>query len=891
MSIEEFLGARLFAVAGAIVILVGAALGIGLAVQAGLWGAMPPAARAGLIAAFGVALIVAGEIVLRRVGRPAAIGLFAAGIGVLWLDAFAAWRAFGVVDETGALVLMGAVSAVAFGLTWRSGSAVVGHIALVAGFLSPALVVGRAGGDFQIPIAVTALLGLGLALSALVPRPFRALRATAVVGGIVVGGGWVAIRGPAMIAPSLVFASGWWAMVAAEASYAAVRRQSRHGNVIAMLSATAAVSAAILVTLTPLAGGGTELRGLFLLAIGVGSIVLAMQFGTGLDGLRQRPDRAIGSLTVVHWLSAGGLIVASIGIQISGAGTTIGWLALGLAAVEMGRRLPSLGVLGYGLTVLVLGLIRIVVFDRVDPALDTTVVAAAGVEVRGWTLLAFGGVASMLAAGWRWPAAMGPVGHALLALGVLSALAVEATATSGTTRPAALVLTAIAAIEIARRTRGLPLAMSAIAGTVVAIPLIAVEPIVPEAAGVIGLRLGPWLLVAGLVAVAWVHHAIRLPGVSAPWRAAIALGGWMLLGVAGTAGAPGAGVALGWAIAAAGLAFLSGSTWPRGRFELAVAVAMVGAAGVAASAISGARFDQVPFAIAAAAVGGVVVASVLARWRFASASVVTNSGDESASRRALEVVTEASWWLVAALAAALAAILVGRLDPARSWIGIGIPDEGWAGLGGLLVILVVASIAVHLPSASIPRRVSSGLLTVGTALWMAFALGDRFWGQEISETIIGSTRGLTGLSLIIIGAVLALLPARDARDGDGFVRAAAAGAAIAALFLWGSLEVEVVFQGDRSRVLAGLSGWWGAIGISLVVLGFMVRSAVARRAGLALLVLTTVKVLVIDLAGADDLARVVSFVVCGLLLVAASVVYNRLSRRLEPASSDSDGSD
>ena len=54
-----------------------------------------------------------------------------------------------------------------------------------------------------------------------------------------------------------------------------------------------------------------------------------------------------------------------------------------------------------------------------------------------------------------------------------------------------------------------------------------------------------------------------------------------------------------------------------------------------------------------------------------------------------------------------------------------------------------------------------------------------------------------------------------------------------------------------------------------------------RRAGLALLVLTLGKVLTVDLAGVQYLYRVLSLLATGLLLIAASLAYNRLAAGLD----------
>ena len=68
--------------------------------------------------------------------------------------------------------------------------------------------------------------------------------------------------------------------------------------------------------------------------------------------------------------------------------------------------------------------------------------------------------------------------------------------------------------------------------------------------------------------------------------------------------------------------------------------------------------------------------------------------------------------------------------------------------------------------------------------------------------------------------------------------------------------------------------------IGLVAIGFAVRAALSRYAGLALLAVTLLKVLVVDMSGAAYIYRVMSFVGVGLLFVLTSIAYARLSPRL-----------
>jgi uncharacterized membrane protein len=106
-------------------------------------------------------------------------------------------------------------------------------------------------------------------------------------------------------------------------------------------------------------------------------------------------------------------------------------------------------------------------------------------------------------------------------------------------------------------------------------------------------------------------------------------------------------------------------------------------------------------------------------------------------------------------------------------------------------------------------------------------------------------------------------------------------------FWLGSMEIDrlgSLLQGGRFDAemmrLVGFSVYWAVYGIGLVVLGFRKQAAVMRYCGLAVLVLTLGKVLLIDMAEVQSVYRVASFLAVGLLLVATSVAYSRVAPKL-----------
>ena len=84
------------------------------------------------------------------------------------------------------------------------------------------------------------------------------------------------------------------------------------------------------------------------------------------------------------------------------------------------------------------------------------------------------------------------------------------------------------------------------------------------------------------------------------------------------------------------------------------------------------------------------------------------------------------------------------------------------------------------------------------------------------------------------------------------------------------------------RAHTALSIAWSAYAAVLLAIGFARGRRTLRLAGLGLLGLVAVKLLLIDLAGAPQAYRVLSFLIVGALMIAVSYAYHRLERRAGP---------
>jgi len=388
--LELLIGGKWMAWVGAITVVLAAAFAVMVGVKEGWWGHISPLIRCLSIACVGGLLLIGGEIALRWFGKAASVGLFGAGLGTLYLDSFAAFKPFNLVSEIGAFPLLTIVALLGFVITVRTRFLTIGVLSLMGGYLAPLLLWESSSAHaLRIPMHITMLFGIALGLSAARPANFRALRYVALGGQLVIGLIWILGEAPTVWKPAMVFMSIWAAMLLAEIVLAALREQSARGNVVVSLLGTASFVTAGCWLLNQFQPAGFNWMGAFTVAIGVLNAAAAAQFGPGLDALRGQARSAMDKLAIALWIQAGVLLATAIALQFDGFGQSIGWLAVGLAGIEIGRRLPSRGVTVFGLIVGSLALLRVTLFDWwITPGMDNTIWSFGQVQISNWSLLA-----------------------------------------------------------------------------------------------------------------------------------------------------------------------------------------------------------------------------------------------------------------------------------------------------------------------------------------------------------------------------------------------------------------------------------------------------------------------------------------------------------------------
>jgi uncharacterized membrane protein len=202
----------------------------------------------------------------------------------------------------------------------------------------------------------------------------------------------------------------------------------------------------------------------------------------------------------------------------------------------------------------------------------------------------------------------------------------------------------------------------------------------------------------------------------------------------------------------------------------------------------------------------------------------------------------AAW---SALAAALA-FMATRVDR-RPAPGLSDAQRLLIGAFGFLGLALLHVLCVEAPPAAIAEGVADlGSSLVAIACCAGAALACWHWGREV-ESKAATVAGYVGAAgFVYLGSVAIIDVIGDNAGGEA-----------------------------RQIGQSWLSAFWTATGLGAVVWGMVRRSPKARLGGLALLAVAIVKVWTYDLSELEQLARALSFVALGLLLLAGAFAYQR----------------
>ena len=169
------------------------------------------------------------------------------------------------------------------------------------------------------------------------------------------------------------------------------------------------------------------------------------------------------------------------------------------------------------------------------------------------------------------------------------------------------------------------------------------------------------------------------------------------------------------------------------------------------------------------------------------------------------------------------------------------------GAFGFLGLAILHMLVVEAPPVAIAEGVEDlGSSLVAIVCCAGAALACWYWGREI-EPQAATVSGFVGAAgFVYLGSVLIIDVIGDNVGGEA-----------------------------RQIGQSWLSAFWTATGLGAVVWGMVRHSPKARLGGLALLAVAIAKVWTYDLSELEELARALSFVALGLLLLAGAFAYQR----------------
>jgi len=941
-ALERTIGLKWAGWAGAVVLVIGAALGVKFVYDQHWFGEVPPAVWLSSIFVAGLGLIGVGEVIYRRVHAIPAASVFGAGVATLFLAGYVGHAYYNLYTPGTALFLMAAAALVGALVAMRGNLVSIAVLSHVGANVAPMLVGSRSAPLESFLIYLLALQIVALRLASWGHgKKWWTLRGLSLATTAL----WVIGAGlrPGHESLVLLFCAIYAALFQGELIYSAMRRRD---DISPTVSGSDAVTFSLLVTValtlvtlwsTRLLPPGT--RGAILLALAAIYACLGWILSTGI---KQAPD-SIRKLAVAHRIAAAGLVVLAIPVAFSGLQTDFAWGLLAVAFAAAGAKTQSRIARIAGIVTWFLGVMHLAISTYLPQELGGNP-AVVWFHLFGTGITRDAGLAFGLSA----------IGQVIAGFTSNSESETDRTALS-------LSLVASAVWVIAS-----VLALPPLAATACIVEyawlLVAAEALVPqlrfsmEAAVLIMLATVKWAIVdtlADRLSPGWSAATYRpvlnpMMGIGALLAASIitlyAIRRKALWRALREQSDSTAGLIVVAAIAVVLLTFgLSFEidrvvesavalgqvmVWPIAQEKLLAwtvlwsisTMVMMGI--IAATEPAGQqrsrwfkRFWILPALLAAKFVlidtalfqiwYGSSAASVLMNLQVLAAAMIAgclllvnllnrqpDGGDLTLRRLRTNAILLAALVLMWAVTLEIDRI-VEQMNAAGTllWPPWQAKQLGWTiawtlAIAGGFAILRWRNPGA-LPSEPWPRLLPRGLmllaikyLTIDTALW-------RLLRTPANVTVLANLEASAG-AVVLASLVMLFVLGLPASVREQEPKMRRIGGLLASLILlWtGSIEIDryfaavAVFNGAVRPEQVALSIFWSMFAVACVLLGFRIRAAGLRYFGLALLAVTLLKVALIDMSQVQAGYRILSFLGLGALLLGTSVLYGKLGPRL-----------
>ena len=397
VGLERTLGGRWYAVAGAVIVMIGIGLGLKFAYDQGWMRLITPAMRCLASGALGVVLIAAGARFRRAIGDHAAAALLSAGLGSLYGSAWAAYGLYQLVSDATAFALLATVAVAGILVAAGSGLVTIGVLAIIGGLLAPIVTGASNTPPWVMAAHLLGVMSVGSAVAAWKGGRFALLRSIAWWGVVLLGTSWAGNVGLWTTRPdvALLFPAAFFAIVHGGLWFELRERSGRSGESPlpghrwwpTMVPEARLPVASIATTLWSAWMGvyAGSVSGLVepwvvLLGYAAACLGLARTLRAWPEVLRAAPRTAREQLAAGLLAQAGGLVMGAIAFGLVGSAQTVVWLSLGLTAIAAGRLVRATPLDTYGLALLAVGITRHWTLGATEPALDPVpaTISAAG---------------------------------------------------------------------------------------------------------------------------------------------------------------------------------------------------------------------------------------------------------------------------------------------------------------------------------------------------------------------------------------------------------------------------------------------------------------------------------------------------------------------------------
>ena len=337
-ALEQTIGLKWAGWVGAVVLLIGAALGVKYAYDQHWFGQLPVWIWPSIIAFVGFALIGAGEWVYRKVNVIPGASLFGAGVATLFLVSYVGHAYYQLYSPSTAFVLMAMTTLIGSAVAMRGGLVSIAVLSQIGGNVAP-LVMGSSGAPhstFMTYLLMLQVIALVLAWWGRSPRWWTlrgvSLGTTALWIGAIIAGGHDGML-------PLWFGIGYAILYHVEVIASAMRadRQTgesidvRHGGAVFVTLVTGGLTAVIL---SVLADSTAWTRADWIVGLAAVCEVIGV-------ALKQSQGKLKRSLVDGYSVCGAALVTLAIPIAFSGHTVEIGWAALAIAMAAMGRTTKS----------------------------------------------------------------------------------------------------------------------------------------------------------------------------------------------------------------------------------------------------------------------------------------------------------------------------------------------------------------------------------------------------------------------------------------------------------------------------------------------------------------------------------------------------------------------